>query len=329
MKGTAIGKGVNLLTAMLFTGGLLLIIFSFEGDEQAGWPDAQQKKYGVYALDLPATLEFAGETVPLNDYDILERLDRELLVNTYFQSQTMMFFKRANRWFPIIEPILKKNGVPDDFKYLALAESGFLNVVSPRGAAGFWQFIDKTAREYGLEVNEEVDERYHVEKSTQAACQFLLESYKQYRSWTLAAASYNMGRLALNKSIKRQKINNYFDLLLNDETSRYVFRLLAIKSVMEDPLRYGYHFRPTDLYPAIQYERIKVDTVITDLADFAKGIGINYKILKLGNPWLRNSKLTNPKKQVYELLIPVKGYGDYEYNYQLQVDTLGANGLQE
>lgn len=321
IKGRIFVKNVLKSSFLFSLLALILILFSFTGDD----PGSAPSKLGVYALEIPAVLDFAGETVPVNDYDIRERLDRELLVNTYFQSQTLMFFKRANRWFPVIEPILRKNNIPEDFKYLALAESGLMNVTSPKGAVGFWQFTDKTAREYGLEVNDEVDERYHVEKATQAACDFLKKSYNLYKSWTLAAASYNMGRLALNKAIDRQKINNYYDLLLNDETSRYIFRLLAIKAIMNNPLQYGYHFRPEDLYPVVQYQRIKVDSTISDLAAFALKVGVNYKILKIGNPWLRNHKLSNPRKQAYEMLIPVSGYGNYEYNFQLQLDTIAAD----
>jgi len=264
--------------------------------------------YKVFALDLPDTLEFVGEEVPLNMLDIKERLDREMLVNVYWQSQTLLFYKRANKYFPIIEPILKENGVPDDFKYLALTESGLANVVSPAGATGYWQFLKKTAIEYDLEVNGEVDERYHLEKATVAFCKYMNDAYEKFDSWTLAAASYNMGMSGLNNQIKRQKANNYYDLLLNEETGRYVFRILAVKEILTNPTKYGFYFRPQDLYSPDVYKTIEVDYEIKDLADFAFENGINYKILKLLNPWLRQAHLHNTSGKKYYIKIPTEGY---------------------
>jgi peptidoglycan lytic transglycosylase D len=265
--------------------------------------------YNVYAIPLPENMNFAGEPVPLKDPDIRERMDRELLVNTYWQSNGLIMFKRANKYFPIIEPLLKKYGLPDDFKYLAVAESGLDNVRSPAGAAGFWQFLESTGREYGLEVNDYVDERYHLEKATKVAAEYLKKSKEKFGSWTLAAAAYNAGNAGVNRQIDRQKIeNNYYDILLNSETSRYVFRILAFKEIMSNPTKYGFNFRKQDLYEAVPSYKVKVDTAVTDFADFAKKFDINYKILKLHNPWLRDTYLKNASGKEYLIEIPEKGY---------------------
>jgi len=262
------------------------------------------KIYQNLAVEIPQKLDFAGEAVPLERLDIRESLDRELLINTYWQSQTSLFFKRANRIFPVIEPILKKNDIPDDFKYLALIESGFANVVSPSGATGFWQFIQSTAEKNGLIVNDEVDERYHLEKSTEAACKYLKNSYSIFKSWTLAAAAYNMGDIGLGNTIKTQKVNNYYDLLFNAETARYVFRILAVKTIFENPKKYGFNFEDSDLYPIVKTESVVVDSTVTDLAQFALDKGINYKILKEYNPWLRKPSLINKGKNIFYIKIP-------------------------
>jgi membrane-bound lytic murein transglycosylase D len=266
------------------------------------------KPSGTPALELPKSISFAGEVVPLYDVDVRERLDRELLVNTYWQSNMLLNFKRGHRYFPIIEPILKKNGVPDDFKYLALIESGLTNVVSPAGATGFWQIMKATAQQYGLEVSKEVDERYHLQKSTEAACAYLLEAKAKFGSWTAAAASYNMGMGGLNKQMNRQKSNDYYDLLLNSETSRYVFRIIAIKEIYENPGRYGFHFSPADLYHPVPVRNVNVSLPIEDLAEFARASGISYKALKIHNPWLRENFLKTGLKNSYILEIPEKGY---------------------
>ncbi len=261
--------------------------------------------YNIYALPIPDYMEFAGEPVPMEEFDIIERFDRELLVNSYWQSQTMLFFKRANKWFPVIEPILESKGVPEDFKYLALIESGFQNVVSPAGATGFWQILSSTGRELDLEINTEVDERYHVEKSTEAACDFLVDAYERFGSWTLAAAAYNMGRTALVRQLNNQKVDSYYDLMLNEETSRYIFRILAVKQIFSNPQEAGFNFRKKDLYDPLEYDIITVDSTITDLPQFALDLGINYKILREYNPWLRRYSLTNKNNKSYEIKIPV------------------------
>lgn len=256
----------------------------------------------------PTSIDFSGESVPLQLADVRERLDRELLINANLDASTLLIIKRANRSFPIIEPLLKKYHVPDDFKYLAVIESSLLNAVSPAGAKGVWQFMPETARENGMEITETVDERYHLEKATEAACKYLLNSKRKFGSWTLAAAAYNGGVTGVNKQIEMQKVSNYYDLLLNDETSRYVFRILALKEIMKNPDKFGFAVCADELYTNLPSKKIVVDSSITDLALFAKSQGINYKILKIHNPWLRDKKLLNPAKKKYEIEIPLSGY---------------------
>jgi hypothetical protein len=262
----------------------------------------------VYALKLPEMIDFSGEQAPLDAPDIRERLDKELLVNTYWQSNMMLLLKRANKWFPTIEKILKEEGVPEDFKYLAVIESGLENLRSPKGAKGFWQLMPTTAKEYGLEVNSNVDERYHIEKSTRVACQYLLKARARFGSWTLAAASYNRGMYGTNKLLDNQMADNYYDLLLNKETSRYVFRILAVKEIMSNPQLYGFVFEEKDLYQPIPVRKIGLDTPIANIAEFAKENEINYKLLKIHNPWLIQNHLNNRSRKYYEIAIPELGH---------------------
>ena len=263
-------------------------------------------KYNVYSVLKPDNLKFANENIPESTFDVWERLDKELLKNIYWQSNTLLYFKRANKYFPIIEEILEKNNIPSDFKYLALIESGFEYKVSPSGAAGFWQIMKGTAREYGLEVNYAIDERYHLIKSTEAACKYLQKAYDKFGSWTMAAASYNMGINGVQRQVKKQNTNNYFNLYLNDETSRYVFRIIVIKEIMENPRKYGFVFRQNDLYSYPSVRQIRVDSTINNLYSFAQENDINYKILKRFNPWLRTSKLPDESRRVYYIDIPKK-----------------------
>lgn len=309
---------------------IITSIFCFSTDEQSTDIEYNKEfnsKYNVFSIPIPDKLDFAGESVPLKLFDVRESLDRELHVNTYWQSQTMFFLKKANRFFPIIEPILKKNNIPDDFKYLPVIESGLTNVVSPSGVRGIWQFLPTTAKEFGLEVTDEVDERYNLEKSTQAACKYFNESYKIFKNWTLVAASYNVGMTSLTNSLKNQKADNYYDLLLNEETARYAYRILAIKLIMSQPNNYGFHFRKKDLYNNIPANIIKIDSTITDLTEFAFANKINYKIFKLFNPWLRQNTLTNKDKKIYEIKIPEEGFreliiSDIEYKEIFSPDSL-------
>ncbi|MBV1922808.1 MAG: lytic transglycosylase domain-containing protein [Flavobacteriaceae bacterium] len=265
--------------------------------------------YNIYALPMPESIDFAGETVPLNDPEVRERFDRELLVNTYWQSNGLLIFKRANKFFPIIEPLLKEHGIPDDFKYLAIAESGLMNNKSHAGAAGFWHFMKGTGREYGLEINDYVDERYNLELATKVAADYLKNAKKRFGNWTLAAAAYNAGNGGIGKQQKRQlSKGNYYDLLLNDETSRYVFRILAFKEILSNPKKYGFNFRDKDLYHPIPTYKVKVDTAVTNFAQFAQKYDITYKVLKRHNPWLRDNFLKNASGKEYFIEIPEKGH---------------------
>ena len=264
--------------------------------------------YKVYALELPDTLSFAGEKVPLDAPDLRERLDRELLVNTYWQSNMMLLLKRANKYFPVIEKILNEEGVPGDLKYLSVIESGLENVISPAGASGFWQIMRTTGREYGLEVNSNVDERYHIAFSTRMAAKYLKKAKKKFGSWTLAAASYNRGMSGIQRNLNTQKVESYFDLRLGQETSRYVFRVLAVKEIIENPSKYGYIFDDTDLYYSVPVRLHGLDTAISNLTAFAEKMGVNYKILKIHNPWLMQNHLNNRSRKYYEIAIPERGY---------------------
>jgi len=262
----------------------------------------------VFALKLPEIIDFAGEVVPIEFPDIKERFDKELLVNTYWQSNMLLLLKRANKYFPLIEKILEEEGIPDDFKYLAVIESALENARSPKGAKGFWQIMPNTGREYGLEVNANVDERYHIEKSTRVASSFLIKAKKRLGSWTLAAASYNRGMSGISRLLKKQLADNYYDLLLNNETSRYIFRILAVKEIMSHPDRYGFVFSKEDLYTPIPLRKIGLDTAIGNLAAFSKAQKINYKILKTHNKWLIENHLNNRSRKFYEISIPEEGY---------------------
>ncbi|WP_100612645.1 lytic transglycosylase domain-containing protein [Confluentibacter lentus] len=264
--------------------------------------------YNVYALQIPDELNFAGEPMPLKDPDTYERMDRELLVNTYWQSNALLMFKRAKKYFPIIEPILEKHGIPEDFKYLAVIESGLTNVVSPAGATGVWQIMPATGRENGLEVNDNVDERYSLEKATEVACKYLKKSKQDLGSWTLAAAAYNAGNAGVSRRMKEQNVKSYYDLLLGEETGRYVFRIVALKEILTNPDKYGFNFREKDLYNNIPTFKVEVDSSVTDFTKFAEKYGINYKVLKLHNPWLRDRHLINKTRKKYVIDIPEKGY---------------------
>jgi membrane-bound lytic murein transglycosylase D len=263
---------------------------------------------------LPDNVSFAGEKMPLSNFDTRESLDREILISAYRHSSTIMIIKRANRYLPLIEKILRENNIPDDFKYLAAAESEYTNIISPAGATGFWQIMAETGKEEGLEINNVVDERYNIEKSTEFACRYFLKSYEKYGNWTLAAASYNGGRAALEEQISIQKENNYYDLLLAEETARYIFRAVAYKLIISDPQSYGFNIDKNDLYPELAYYEVKVDTSITDFSAFAKSYGTNYKMLKFLNPWLRKPFFTPKPYKEYLIKIPSEGMRSIENN---------------
>jgi hypothetical protein len=264
--------------------------------------------YNVYSIAMPEKLNFAGEKVPLTDPDIQERFDNELLSNVYFQSNAIKLIKKAQKYFPIIESILKEEGIPDDFKYLVVAESALSNAVSPAGAKGFWQMMPATARELGMEVNDNVDERYDLEMSTRAACNYLKDSKKNFGTWTLAAAAYNAGNAGVNRQQDRQETEVYYDLLLNNETARYVFRILALKEILEKPVAYGFNVSPEHYYKNVPVTKVKVDYAVDDLVAFAKEKNISYKVLKIHNPWLREANLNNESGKTYYFSIPEAGY---------------------
>jgi len=298
--------------ALVFVGLLSLSVLFIYALQDAPSDENFEKKlindYNVYALQIPEYLDFSGESMPLKNPDILERMDRELLVNTYWQSNGLLMFKRAKKYFPIIEPILAEYGVPDDFKYLAVIESGLTNATSPAGAKGVWQIMKATGKENGLEVNTNVDERFHLEKATHVACKYLLKAKELFGSWTLAAAAYNGGNAGISRRLEDQKASTYYDLLLGEETGRYVFRIVALKEILTHPDIYGFNFRDKDLYRNIPTYKVEVDTAVTNFSEFAELFDINYKILKIHNPWLREKHLNNKTGKQYFIDIPEKGY---------------------
>lgn len=259
----------------------------------------------IKPVNLDRPFDFAEEALPMDNFDVRERLDRELLSNTYQHTSTILHLKNTYKYFPMMEKVLAENGVPDDFKYLAVAESSFRNAVSSAGARGVWQFMRLIADHYNLEINEEVDERYNVEKATEAACKYLLSYKKRFGSWTLAAVAYNYGGTRLAKDIAAQGTNNYFDLYLNPETSQYLFRIVAIKEVMKTPEAFGFYLTEEDGYkPLSNFKTVEVSSAIPNLAAFAKEQGTTYRLLKVFNPWLIADKLTNSGKKTYQIKIP-------------------------
>ncbi len=282
---------------------LKLISYSLSDNlSDASFEDYFNTNYKIFSVRIPKNLNFAGEKVPVSDVRIHEAMEHELEKNTYWQSQSLVLHKRASQWFPVIEPLLSKNNIPEDFKYIALVESQLTNVVSPQGATGFWQIIESTGKGYGMEITDEVDERYNVIKSTETACKYFKEAYKQFHNWTLVAASYNLGMNGIQARLNKQNVNNYYDLHLTEETSQYLYRILAMKEIISRPKVYGFMFLKKDMYHIIPTKLITVDTSINDLSEFANSQGINYTVLKLFNPWLRANTLTNIAN--HEGLIP-------------------------
>lgn len=260
---------------------------------------------GTVAPKLPTQLDFAGESVPLDDLEVRERLDRELIINSYAHIGTILLLKRGHQWGPLIRRILKEENVPEDFFYLCMAESHLSQVTSPEKASGFWQFLKPTAIQYGLVVDDEVDERYHVEKATYAACKYLKDSYNRLGSWSLAAAGYNMGMAGAGRQASEQGSKNYYDLYLNEETSRYLFRILAIKTIIENPTHFNFHLDPSDLYPPVEYRQIAVSKSVNSWIEFAQQNGISYKILRKHNPWIRSKSLKNSSNRTYYVQVPI------------------------
>lgn len=292
--------------------------------------DTQQSGFKeVYCTpQVPAKTTFAGKEIDLTRYDMYERYERELTTACYMHSTTMLTLKRANRYLPVIVPILKQQSIPLDFIYLVAIESAFNPLAySPAKAAGIWQFMASTAREYGLEVNEDIDERYNVEKATVAACKYLRNAYKMYGSWVNAAAAYNAGTKRITAELERQDVDEAFDLHLVQETSRYVFRILATKEVFSSPQKYGFHLTEKQLYQPIETHTVEVDTTITNLATWAQEQGITYRELKEFNPWLRSRKLPNKSGKKYKILIPVKA--DMYYTDKRRYKTYDRNWIVE
>ncbi|EKB49371.1 lytic transglycosylase domain-containing protein [Cecembia lonarensis] len=278
-----------------------VFVASAEGDRvQLMLPDPK-----VRIFEIPDKITFAGEQVPLQKSDVFERFEREIYVNAYWQSNMILMMKRSAKYLPTIEKILREQNIPDDFKYLVAAESGFMNVVSPAGARGFWQLMPATAKEYGLEVNNDVDERYHLEKSTIAACKYIKSAYANFGNWTSVAASYNMGVAGLKRRKDEQKFQQYYDLFLNDETSRYIFRILAFKVIFENPEKYGFELEKKDYYQEPMFRELKVMQSIPSLAQWALRHNSSYKEVKTHNPWLRSTKLSVGKNKEYFIKLPI------------------------
>lgn len=299
-------KGILYTISLLGILGLLVVLFYRNSDpEPLKKRELLMRNYHIVPVPLPAQMRFAGEDVPMYDAEVRERFDRELLINTYWQSSTMLMIKKTRRAFDIIEPILEKEGVPDDFKYLAVIESGLANVVSPSGAAGYWQFLKSTAEQYGLEISEDVDERYHLIKSTQAACRFLKEARNKLGNWTLAAAAYNRGISGIGKALENQKEENLYNLYLNSETSRYIFRILSLKLIIENPRHYGFIIDKGDYYRTIETYTQQIDTTVLSLPELAHHYQTNYKMLRELNPWLTGYQLHVKKGQSYTLSFPL------------------------
>ena len=303
--------------AGLLAGFLSLVLFSsfYSGDqsllltkEEKGPVNPMNYTTGYMTGIVPdKEYSFAGEPVPLDNFDARERLDRELVTNTYLQSSNVLNLKKANRYFPMIEAALAKHGIPEDFKYLSVAESNLHMATSSAGAKGIWQFMEASGEGYGLEVNGEVDERFHPEKSTEAACKFLLHLKEKFGSWTLAAAAYNMGPAGLSKQLTQQQVDNYYDLHLNAETSRYVFRIIAIKEIMQNPERFGVVLEEEYLYaPMSEYYALPISGPVPNLTTLAKNNGTTYRMLKVYNPWLLTNTLTNRYGKRYEIKLPKK-----------------------
>ena len=302
-------KKLSIVAIVLSTLTLSVQIFIFatgKTNDDEIYTQALKNDYRIYSPVLPDTIKFAGELVPMDVYYVREALDREILSNMYWHTNTILNMKRAYRHFPVIEPILKKHGVPSDLKYLAVIESGLLNVTSPAKAQGYWQFIKATGKKYGLEITDEVDMRNSLEASTEAACTFLKALYAQFGSWTLAAAAYNCGENGLQRQINLQSVNNYYDLRLNSETARYVYRIVAVKLIMQDPQSYGFNLRYKDMYPQIPYRTVELKGQNVDLYDFAKDNGTTYKMLREMNPWLITNKLVNKENKTYIVKLPIE-----------------------
>jgi len=296
-----------LIIALLAIATFFLFAVLDQKNPAKDYREVAQRSYRIFIPECPSKADFAGEKMPLDLVYVKECLDREIMINTFMHASTIMMFKRSSRWFPVIEPILKLYKIPDDFKFLALAESNFYNAVSPSKAEGFWQFLKSTAILYGLEVNEEVDERYNVARSTEAACRYFLEAYAKYGNWTLVAASFNRGQDGLTDALENQKARNFYDLYLNEETSRYIYRIVALKEIYNHPVKYGLYLRASDFYPVIPTYTMEIDTPIHDIPAFALKNKVSVRIFRDFNPWLRRYSLPNKLKKTYQIVLPKEG----------------------
>lgn len=291
------------LNLLLTSGLLVLLLTASQKSDQAPAPE-QALPQIVKPMDLNRPFDFAGEAVPMDNFDARERLDRELTVNTYWHSSTILALKSTLRYFPDIERILAEEKVPDDLKYLAVAESSLRNAVSSAGARGIWQFMRDTGRGYGLEITDEIDERYHLEKATRAAAAYLRDYHRRFGSWTLAAAAYNMGGPRLGSEMEKQRAQTYYDLNLNEETARYVFRVIALKEIVRRPRDFGFYLESEDYYPPIDYHTVNITGPVASWADFAREHGASYRLLKVLNPWLISDRLTNSAGKTYQVKVP-------------------------
>ncbi|MDX9729311.1 MAG: lytic transglycosylase domain-containing protein [Bacteroidales bacterium] len=299
------GKAAIAILFLLSAGFVFTLLVSAKNQQQE-MPEYEESAPLAVSWAIPENVTFAGEAMPLQNFDTRESLDRELNATAYRHGSTLLTIKRAGRYFPEIEKILKEYGVPDDFKYLACAESDLSNVISPKGATGFWQIMEGTGKEYGMIINREIDERYDLDKSTRFACKYFLKAYERYGNWTMAAASYNNGFSGLSEQVDIQKETDYYDLLLNDETARYIFRIVSLKLIMSEPLKFGFNIGSGEMYKPLPFKELKVDTAVTSFEQFARQFDTNYKILKFLNPWLRRPFLTNSEKREYIIRVPEK-----------------------
>ncbi len=301
-----LGKALLAILLLLGAGLVFSVIVSAVNSQEVVVAGDETGSPVSVSWTIPENVSFAGEPMPLQNFDTRESLDRELNATAYRHGSTLLTIKRAGRYFPEIEEILAEYGIPDDFKYLACAESDLGNVISPAGATGIWQIMERTGREYGMTVNREIDERYDLAASTRMACSYLRKAYERYGSWTMAAASYNSGMSGLSEQADIQKESSYYDLLLNEETARYIFRVVALKLVMADPAKYGFNLDEGDLYRPVPFFEVKVNAPVESWEQFAKQYETNYKILKFLNPWLRRPFLTNSERREYTIRVPVK-----------------------
>ena len=299
--------GLGLALMLLLCAGCVILLFVSGHKTGEVKSPSENSPTTVSSWSLPSEVAFAGESLPLQNFDTKESLDREVNAAAFRHASTLLTIKRAGRYFPEIEKILKEYNIPDDFKYLACAESDLANAISPVGATGFWQIMPGTGKEFGMKINTEIDERYNLERSTRFACMFFRKAYEKYGSWTMAAASYNNGMRGLSEQVDIQKESNYYDLLLNEETSRYLFRIVALKLIMSNPADYGFAITDADVYKPVPYYEVKVKTSVESFEQFSRTYDTNYKILKLLNPWLRKPFLTNASGDEYVIRIPEKG----------------------